>query len=85
MAKLWFEARRYGWGWTPVTVEGWIVTALFVAAVFVNAAIFIYRVRTGYDVHSAKVTFYAWLVVLVVALIAICWLTGERPRWRWGD
>jgi hypothetical protein len=24
-------------------------------------------------------------VVLTVLLLIVCWLKGERPRWRWGD
>ena len=27
----------------------------------------------------------AFVVVLAVLLIGVCWLTGEPPRWRWGD
>jgi len=30
-------------------------------------------------------TFILLVVVLNVLLIAVCWLKGEPPRWRWGD
>ena len=26
----------------------------------------------------------AYIVALTTVLIAICWLKGEPPRWRWG-
>lgn len=26
--KLWFKAKNYGWGWYPVTWEGWTVTII---------------------------------------------------------
>ena len=26
-----------------------------------------------------------YLALLTAALIAICWLKGEPPRWRWGN
>jgi hypothetical protein len=26
--KVWFAPRRMGWGWNPVSAEGWIVTAI---------------------------------------------------------
>ncbi len=29
----WFGPKRIGWGWRPITVEGWIATAVFVAVV----------------------------------------------------
>jgi hypothetical protein len=29
--KLWFKAKRYGWGWTPVTWQGWVAVLVYVA------------------------------------------------------
>jgi hypothetical protein len=83
--SLWFHARKYGWGWTPVTIQGWLVLAGFFVAVAINIAVLAYRMRNGMDLRSALITFLVWQAVLTVALIAICWMTGERPRWRWGD
>ncbi|MEY2474512.1 MAG: hypothetical protein QOK28_3841 [Actinomycetota bacterium] len=38
--KLWFEPRGWGgWGWTPVSWEGWAVVAAFVAASLVLSAV----------------------------------------------
>ena len=31
-----------------------------------------------------NVAYLVYVSVLTVALIAICWLTGEPPGWRWG-
>jgi hypothetical protein len=28
--------------------------------------------------------FSAYLLLLTLLLVVICWLTGEPPRWRWG-
>jgi len=85
MTTLWFRTRTYGWGWTPATAEGWLVFAVFVAGVIVNVVIFEYRKRGGGDARSATISFLVWLAVLVAALVTICWATGERPRWHWGD
>ncbi len=32
--KAWFGPRRYGWGLSPVSVEGWLVTALALTVAF---------------------------------------------------
>ena len=29
--------------------------------------------------------FFGCIVALTALLIAICWLKGEPPRWRWGE
>jgi uncharacterized membrane protein len=28
---------------------------------------------------------FAYFALLTAVLIAICWLKGEPPRWRWGN
>jgi hypothetical protein len=35
--KAWFGPRRFGWGLSPVSVEGWVVTGISVIAVVVVA------------------------------------------------
>ena len=84
MTELWFRAKSYGWGWTPVTVQGWLVLAAFLVATVADIAVLTYRVRHGAELRPALFVFYVVLAILVAALIAICWATGERPRWRWG-
>lgn len=73
----WFPAKRYGWGWgLPATWQGWLVLALYFAG---NVVVF---VRYPPDVHV--VAFPVGVIALTTALIAVCWLKGEPPRWRWG-
>lgn len=83
--SLWFHARKYGWGWTPATIQGWLVMAGFFVAVAINIAVLVCRMRNGVDLRSALIAFLVWQAVLVCALITVCWMTGERPHWRWGD
>jgi hypothetical protein len=75
--KSWFPAKRYGWGWgLPSAWQGWIV--LFIYLVLVFGGIPFVQVSDGSFVYAL------YLVILTVALIAVCWLTGEPPRWRSG-
>ena len=85
MSSVWFRARSYGWGWTPVSVEGWLVMLAFVMAAGVVTAIFIYQVRSGVGRGSATLQFLLAIAILTGLLTAVAWLTGERPRWRWGE
>lgn len=76
--KYWFPAKRYGWGWGPPrTWQGWLVLVAFFILLAVGAVFFLPRQQPG--------TFIAYTMVLVALLIAICYLKGEPPRWRWGD
>jgi uncharacterized membrane protein YhaH (DUF805 family) len=76
--KYWFPAKRYGYGWSvPTTWQGWLVLAVYV--VLTVAATFLFPPQKGFVPYIASVA------VLTAAFIAVCWLKGETPRWRWGD
>ncbi|PVX76365.1 hypothetical protein [Paraburkholderia unamae] len=73
----WFRAKRYGWGWgLLLTWQGWVTLAAYVVLVCLVAVFF--------EPHAHPFVFAALLVVLTLALTAVCWLKGEPPRWRWG-
>ncbi|HEY6830075.1 MAG TPA: hypothetical protein VI259_24640 [Gemmatimonadaceae bacterium] len=75
--NYWFPAKRYGWGWgVPHTWQGWLVVACYVA--LVGAGI------VAIDASARPAWFIFYLVVLTALLVAVCWITGEPPRWRWG-
>lgn len=78
--KLWFKARLFGWGWTPVTKEGWLVTLVFVFLVFLLGR------RAEYLTSQSDILlhFVLPLALLILILLGICYKKGERPRWRWG-
>ena len=74
----WFPAKRYGWGWGfPTVWQGWFVVAAFVCLVLGGAV--------GLLPSYGPVVFAVYSVLLCLMLVAICWLKGEPPRWRWGD
>ncbi|HWI99368.1 MAG TPA: hypothetical protein VNU96_10170 [Burkholderiales bacterium] len=74
----WFPAKRYGWGWgLPSSWQGWAVLAAFAA---LSAAAFF-----AFSPNDKPGALFACIAVLTALLIAICWLKGEPPRWRWGD
>ncbi len=70
----WFEAKRYGWGWTwPATWQGWAVVLVY-AVLFVGGMLYVpgeYRV--------------IYVLAITAVLVAVAVWKGERPvRWRWG-
>ncbi|MGB8355219.1 MAG: hypothetical protein WCD79_15075 [Chthoniobacteraceae bacterium] len=72
--KIWFPAKRYGWGWgLPCSWEGWVVMAVWMILLI-----------GGFLVFDDKVFFVAYMAALTVGLMIVCFLKGEKPRWRWG-
>jgi len=76
--KYWFPAKRYGWGWGfPLRWQGWLVMIAFVALLAAGVGFFPPATKPG--------AYFLFVIILITILTGICWLTGEPPRWRWGD
>jgi len=83
--ELWFRTKTYGWGWTPANWKGRAVTIAY----FLVCALWLVDVVTEENLAAAdtsKLVLKLAVMVLIptAILFAICWLKGERPRWRWG-
>lgn len=80
--KLWFKAKTYGYGWTPNTWQGWIVILLYV----LTLTGFCVNIRTMSDGDgNLLVNFVFPFFGFTTLLIIVCYLKGEKPRWRWGN
>jgi len=66
--KPWFGPKRYfGWGWSPVSREGWVVSGTALALVILAMTLLSSTART-------------WAVALVVAgFVAVVFATGDPP------
>lgn len=78
--KLWFVSKKYGWGWTPVTWQGWALVILYVALV----AGLSFFIGDGFESRAGTTTFVFIVFLLTILLMVVCYAKGETPRWRWG-
>ena len=75
---FWFPAKRYGWGWgPPVKWQGWLVIAVYVAAILFICV----RFPPNRDIAA----FLVLVVLTTLGMVFVCWWKGEPPKWRWGD
>jgi hypothetical protein len=73
--KYWFPAKRYGWGWgMPTRWQGWVVLIVWILVLFAGIG------AIGSD-HIARAAFMG---IMLVILLSICYLKGEPLKWRWG-
>lgn len=78
--KLWFKRKLYGWGWTPVTPQGWTVTAVYVFLVFALA----FTIDQDSPTKELWFMFLLPVILLTIAFMRIAYKKGEKPRWQWG-
>ncbi len=74
MKKLWFRRRSYGWGWFPVTIEGWLVTIVAILVIIASGSILKENTILGITP----------IILVIIILIIICIKKGEKPKWQWG-
>ena len=79
--QLWFRAKYYGYGWYPITWQGWLTVGIFILFMGLN----VWRLQLS---DNPDVDIYVWFlpqtVALVFLLLAVCVMKGEKAQWRWG-
>lgn len=76
----WFKRKLYGWGWTPVTWQGWLLIIVYILLIVV----FSMTIDNTSPRQEVVFTFILPVVLLTVALIRVCYRKGEKPKWQWG-
>jgi len=66
--KAWFGKRILGWGYRPISLEGWLVTVVFLIAIFAGI-VYLEKTATG----------YAILAVILIVFHIIIYLTSNAP------
>jgi len=84
--KKWFRRKTYGYGWTPASWEGWLVTLLYLVFIVGAAQFYGVYLKLGLTEEKRLTIFFFLSVALATAiLIKIAVVKGETPRWQWGN
>ena len=80
--KYWFAKKTYGWGWTPVTWQGWATVVIYVLLV----TLFSFMINEEASNLENELIFKSLIpiAVLTALLIYISYKKGEKPGWQWG-
>jgi hypothetical protein len=81
MKKLWFKRRRFGYGWTPVTWQGWLTIAVFLLVVF--AGLLLIPANSKTPVIDMFI-YLAFVALAILGLVYVATKKGPSPKWRWG-
>lgn len=80
----WFRRKIWGWGWVPVTWQGWLVTFLYIALVLLLALNREEPIPGNPDSGSNFLVLGLPIILLTAAFIFIAYKKGEKPKWQWG-
>ena len=83
MPAYWFRPKRYGYGATPVTWQGWAVT---LATVLAMVAVSLYLRHAAPQSLWGLAMVIGFDVLAIATLVVISYRKTEGGwRWRWGD
>ncbi len=77
MTKYWFRRRKglftkdLGWGWTPISLEGWAVVTITLILIFLSYSF--------WDIKSAE---YGRGIGFLVTLIILIVVSGAISEWK---
>jgi hypothetical protein len=82
MMHYWFRPRRYGYGATPVTWEGWALSAVVAAVVALSVV--------AMNLLVDRSNFAVWIIWAAFIAAVVFWFvrvsrrrTDGEWRWRW--
>lgn len=82
--KKWFHAKKVGFGWYPVSWEGWITLSIYLVLEIKLAFIYSERLRDPlFNQTVSTVIFFFLTAILTSILILISYHKGEKTSWRW--
>lgn len=80
--KYAMKRKRFGWGWIPVTWQGWVFIFAQVGIIITTATFLPHK-----PAHPTADQFLRFILIFGLAfmnLIIFALKTSPRPKWRWG-
>ena len=72
----WFKRKLFGWGWTPVRWQGWLV-------VVIGIAVALFGVYIG-EIDDAPGAALLGVLLAIILIAGFGYWKGEPPAWQWG-
>ncbi len=82
--QYWFKRKVWGWGWTPATWQGWLVTVLYIVLITLFLIIREEAIPGNPDSGSNFLVLGLPIALLTALFFYIAYKTGEKPKWQWG-
>jgi len=76
--KIWFRAKEYGWGWYPISWQGWLSIVVFLLLYIIILIWLIKQIKIFNIIFGVLI-----ILILLVILLLVCYKKGEKPGWRW--
>jgi hypothetical protein len=76
---FWFKRKKYGYGWTPCSWQGWLLTISYIVLAIAPVAF-----SKNWYLHY-RFFYYIYLAFLTGINIFLTLKHAPKGRWSWGD
>lgn len=76
------KRKRFGWGWTPTTWQGWLFIVLQIGVLFTAAMQLPAKPVQPSTDQLVRLCIIVSFVIATIVLVGS--QVGPTPRWRWG-
>lgn len=82
MPKYWFKPKKFGWGITPISIEGWLITlGLISALVFIAWLDNLFELNKMNNTQASKAVIRFVFDSILVSLVLICLVKKRVKGW----
>jgi hypothetical protein len=81
-SKYWFKRKRYGYGWTPSSKEGWLLILVYLAVVILGVFFFSDKLESGDMFYS--IAYSVFVIISTTLLLLLTVRKAPKGKWRWG-
>ena len=82
--QYWFRPKKWGWGFTPITWEGWLATLVLVGVLLTSAWINNFFEITGPNGKQAAQFFFDMILIILVTTPYMLKGTKGEVKWNFG-
>lgn len=82
--KFWFKPKKYGYGFTPISWEGWLATLIFILVLLISAYINNFDSPTLSSKEGLRFLLDVLILTTLFSILSKNKLDGELG-WRWGN
>jgi len=83
MSKYWFNPKSYGWGFVPISWEGWLMTAAMIGVLLLSARTNGFFSETVSEEQGIRFLLDVLFSIGTFSFLAEKKMHGEL-KWRWG-
>jgi hypothetical protein len=83
MSKYWFKPKRFGWGFFPITWQGWLSTLVLLSTLLLS----VYVNKINSEPSQSGVSKFILDTVIIISVFSCLFKDKVKGglRWQWGS